>query len=227
MREQRREQQEEVPVAPGEHRAGEPRRVGRNALVQLELAAAGPVGDDADVLVLRLGLVDRALDLRWRHSEQRRHRDRREQPRPAEQERRAHGHAGRGADERPLRPGPGDRHERGDEGTGEAAGGRQRVQPARHLPRLRDSVQREPDEEGRRGPERGHRNREEGKGGEERSRDRAGRDRVEAVQRPAQERPGRERRHRQRGRGHQQDRPQHPRLGPPVGEPPAGQLRAR
>ena len=157
-----------------------------HALVELELTAPAAVVDDPDVLVLGFGLEERPLDLRRRHGEQRGEDDRHNHPHAAGKQRGAEADRRRRGDERPLRPDPGDRDQRREEGPGQAAGSRERIQAAGHAASLVDMVEREPDEVRSGRTERRDGERKQRQCGEERSDDHAGREGVEPVRRPTQ-----------------------------------------
>ena len=113
--EQRRDREEHVPLAAGQHRVRPPDRVHGEALVQVQPPHAVQLGD-LDELVARLVLVDQArlrAHRAGRDREQRADARRDEEPAPAEQRRAGESDEQRRREQRPLRADRRDQDERG------------------------------------------------------------------------------------------------------------------
>ena len=96
-------------------------------------------------------------------------------------------------EERPLGADERDQQQRREHRPGERAGGRDRVEAAGDPAGVLDVGHREAERVGRGGAEQHHRHRDQREDGEQRADERAGRDRVERVDRDVEERPGDER----------------------------------
>ena len=192
--EERWQEQKQIPVAAGQDGVPAPHRMDNHALVQLEIPLAVVVLNDADVLVLRFGLVEAPLHVAGRKSEQSSRHNWSEEPATAHEDARRDGEDDGRADERPLGADERDQHKGAEECPGQAAGGRERIQASRDLSRLGDAVEREAERERRHRPQCRDRDGEEGDRGEERTDDGSDRERVEALHGDLEKRPRGERR---------------------------------
>ena len=222
--EERRQQQEEVPVAAGEDGVAPPDRVDGDALVQLQDPRAVVLPEHAHVLVRRLGLVEeatRALHRAGRDEQERADGDRDGEPPPAQQEHCGEREERSRPDHRAARAHERDEDERREERPEDAPDRRERVEASRDAARLGHVPECEPDRERRDRTEQRHRHGEHRERREEGARDDPDGHRGEPVQREVERRARDERDRSDRHRRDEDDPPEQLGPRPGVGHAPA------